>query len=882
MKKFLLLIGVSCLSLLSYAMHITGGEMFYTLTGQSGGNYTYHITLKLYRDCKSTTLLDQTSGIAIFENNTAHTMVLLNNAVPLSRSNTLNLTSPGPCIQNPPPVCYEVGYYEFDATLLASPVGYTIAYQRCCRIGGINNLIGSSTTGTTYTAQIPGTSSLASAPANSSARFIGIDTVIICQNNYFTYNFGALDADGDSLSYSFCDAYLGGGATGSNNALNSPTPIPPATPPYVPVTYNTPPYSAGSPMGSGVALNTFTGLVSGIAPAAGIYVVTVCVSEYRNGIVIAVQRKDVQIKIGDCSVAQADPAIFDIGGIRVVPGVAGCKSFTYNFQNDKTSPLIKTYYWEFSDGATYTVANPSHTFADTGVYTVKLVINRGLDCGDSATTTIKIYPGFFPGFTNTGVCVNKTTQFFDTTKTIYGAVNSWRWDFGETTVTNDTSRLRNPIYTYPTSGTKSVTFIVTNSVGCIDTVKKDIDILTKPPLSVTFKDTLICRSDSVQLHAVGSGNFSWTPAANILNDNTADPTVFPTSTSSYFVKLDYQGCIAFDTVKVNVIPFVTVAAMPDTTLCKGDTLRLYASTDGLKYLWNHVSTLNDPTLLRPTAKPVDDITVYTLTSMVGNCSSKDSVQVTLVPYPAVNAGPDTTVCFYTFAQLHGTTDGSVFNWSPTNTLINETTLSPIARPKKSTAYILTAFDTRGCPKPSRDTVVVIMNPEVIAFAGRDTSVVIGQTLQLAASGGVNYSWSPATALNNPFIYNPKAVYNGSFDSIRYTVTVTDSIGCGDEATVLVKIFKTNPRIFVPTAFTPNGDGRNEFAAAIAVGISKLDYFRIFNRWGQLVFETTVNGKGWDGRIGGVLQGSGTYVWIVRGTDYLGKVVFDKGTVTLIR
>jgi gliding motility-associated-like protein len=87
---------------------------------------------------------------------------------------------------------------------------------------------------------------------------------------------------------------------------------------------------------------------------------------------------------------------------------------------------------------------------------------------------------------------------------------------------------------------------------------------------------------------------------------------------------------------------------------------------------------------------------------------------------------------------------------------------------------------------------------------------------------------------------------------------------------------------VPTAFTPNNDGRNDVVRPIAVGLAQIQYFRIYNRWGQLVFETTVNGKGWDGKIQGLPQETGTYAWIVKGQDYTGKVVFEKGTVTLIR
>ncbi len=104
----------------------------------------------------------------------------------------------------------------------------------------------------------------------------------------------------------------------------------------------------------------------------------------------------------------------------------------------------------------------------------------------------------------------------------------------------------------------------------------------------------------------------------------------------------------------------------------------------------------------------------------------------------------------------------------------------------------------------------------------------------------------------------------------------------DSAFVTVRVFKTNPQVFVPTGFTPNGDGKNDVIRPIAVGLTKLEYFQIFNRWGQLVFSTTTSGRGWDGKIGGKEQGTGVYVWVVKGVDFTGKSVFAKGTVTLIR
>ena len=162
----------------------------------------------------------------------------------------LQLGTPGPCITNAPVVCYEVGYYEFTVTLPASLNGYTVAYQRCCRINGISNLSASGSMGATYTADIPGTSALPGAPENNSARFMGEDTVIVCGGYPFTYSFAAIDEDiTDELRYSFCEAYIGGGqANGPTGGANTPSPNPPLGPAYPAVNYSFP-FSSNSPLG---------------------------------------------------------------------------------------------------------------------------------------------------------------------------------------------------------------------------------------------------------------------------------------------------------------------------------------------------------------------------------------------------------------------------------------------------------------------------------------------------------------------------------------------------------------------------------------------------------------------------------------------------------
>jgi gliding motility-associated-like protein len=321
--------------------------------------------------------------------------------------------------------------------------------------------------------------------------------------------------------------------------------------------------------------------------------------------------------------------------------------------------------------------------------------------------------------------------------------------------------------------------------------------------------------------------------------------------------------------------------MGDTTICQGDPIKLNIFSDGLHYTWTPASQLDDAASASPVAT-TNANTAYKVIAVIGTCSANATINVTTIPYPYANAGNDTIICFQTPAQLHGLVDAASFLWSPQSALSNPAILDPVTTPSTTMAYTLSAFDTKGCPKPGRDTVVIKVLPKVNAFAGRDTSVVVDQRLRLNATGGEFYRWSPATGLSSTDIANPLAVFDKEDENIRYMLLAFNEAGCVDSAFITIKVFKTRPSVFVPTAFTPNGDGRNDILRPIAVGMQRLDFFGVYNRWGQLIFSTSINGRGWDGTISGTPQSSGTYVWAVKAVDFLGTPYFGKGTVTLIR
>ena len=178
-----------------------------------------------------------------------------------------------------------------------------------------------------------------------------------------------------------------------------------------------------------------------------------------------------------------------------------------------------------------------------------------------------------------------------------------------------------------------------------------------------------------------------------------------------------------------------------------------------------------------------------------------------------------------------------------------------------------------------DTIAkTIAISRVHAFAGNDTIAVVNQPIQLNGSGGTNYEWIPHDFLSDAFIPDPVAAL--ARDQ-TYILTVKNDDGCAAKDTIRIKVYE-HLDIYVPSAFTPNGDGRNDVLHVIAPGLKQLDYFRVYNRWGQVVFESKDLLKGWDGRINGQLPETGVYVWIMRGVNYLGDVIGRRGTVTLIR
>jgi len=352
----------------------------------------------------------------------------------------------------------------------------------------------------------------------------------------------------------------------------------------------------------------------------------------------------------------------------------------------------------------------------------------------------------------------------------------------------------------------------------------------------------------------------------------------------------------------NIIPQDTnyCAAQNTNTLFSslgtiGNVIGWQSSQDSVN--WVNVSPQNTDTFYN--VNGVNATTHYRMIAKNGVCpadtSSVANIYLFPSPYPVASIDPaDTTICYGTTIQLDALISiGTNYSWADTEPLsgTGDGTISSIpslvdgeASPSKTTDYIV-KIQNSGCPNTLSDTFHIVVIPPIIVNAGNDTSVVINQPLQLKATSNDTtqdiFLWTPALYLNNPNIPDPIGIYNSELDSLTYLVKATDAFGCYGTASVTVKIFKTLPDIFVPTGFTP-GKSTNNIFRPIPVGISSLQFFRVYNRWGQLVYSTSQIGKGWDGNLNGKPQDAGTFVWMVQGIDYLGKTIAKKGTMVLIR
>lgn len=346
--------------------------------------------------------------------------------------------------------------------------------------------------------------------------------------------------------------------------------------------------------------------------------------------------------------------------------------------------------------------------------------------------------------------------------------------------------------------------------------------------------------------------------------------------------------LVYDSLTFPVYDYLPFEILTDDTLvCGRDSARL--EVDHPMYSWTWWST--------PVSEIVggDSSTVYglpdttTLYFMYGRykgCQTDTgSLQVKVEPKPIVSIMPqDTTTCLRDSMQLRVNVGPAYwtqyfYNWSPNINLSDKFVKEPLffAQDNKDYLYVLAVQTPLGCT--NRDTTIIrARKPIDLDRVTTDTIIRFGNKIQLEAEGADFYLWSPGATLDNPNSPRPIAY---PFEPMYYTVYGISAFGCRDTASVRVDIdFQMTE--FIPTAFSPNGDGLNDKFTVFNLRFQKLVEFRMFNRWGEQIFQTDDPSTGWDGSYKGVAQDAGTYFYIIRMSRPDGALKTYKGEVTLIR
>lgn len=488
-------------------------------------------------------------------------------------------------------------------------------------------------------------------------------------------------------------------------------------------------------------------------------------------------------------------------------------------------------------------------------------------------------------------CGSNTVQFSNNS---FGA-SSYLWNFGDTTTTADTSISLNPSYTYPDTGTYTVSLVAfsTFNPGCTDTTIGTVTILPDYVVDFAFNQAScsysISFNDSSNSASGVTTQWSWNFGDGSPLVNTSDPTHQFPGPGNYTVTLvatSALGCVETISRVITIPPLVTLSVSSTSVQCFNDCngIAVAVANPGVPpyaFVWNDPNQQSTPIATNLCAGTY----TVTVTDALG-CTSAQQVTIN-TPLPLV-ASTNATSAYCNGACIGTATANIVGGTVPYSVVWNDptaqtgTTASSLC-PGNYSAIIT---DANGCTTLS-DTAVVLFDsfiPDVDATISDDT-IYVGQSVTLNAttnaSGIASYSWSPATGLSSPNVANPTATPT---QTTVYTVVMTDALGCSNTDTVLVvvqNVLCEEPEIFIPNAFTPNGDSNNDFMYVRGNTIRELT-FRIYNRWGQKVFETNDPSIGWDGTFNGKPATPAVYVYYVDAVCYDNQQFFKKGNISLIR
>jgi gliding motility-associated-like protein len=856
----------------SQASHIVGGEIYYDYLG----NNNYRFYLAIYRDCASTgASYDSPLPLSVF---TGSGIRVSNHDVSFPGSTVLPIIFDNPCITAPTGICTERAIYTVVLNLPPSVSGYIVAYQRCCRGPNVTNLVNPDDTGLTIEAIIP--PGAQNQYINSSARFVNYPPLVICNNEDLHFDHSATDPDGDSLSYELVTPH-----SGASPLSPAPNPIP--NPPYSNVTWGGS-FSQAVPLGPGstTTIDPTTGQLFVDANNLGLYVVGIRVNEWRNGVKISYVTRDFLFRVVNC-IVQLSAAVTDQEN---TPGfISYCQGLSFTFDNQSFGAT--SYYWDFGvNGITTdnsTAFEPTYTYPQPGTYHVMLVANPGWPCTDTTYIDLILENPFTIDFT-----FIDSTCFIDNTLDFQAQIingppsTQFNWDFGPNATPQNATSQQVSNVAFSSSQNNVVTLIGTYSV-CADTVSKAVFFYDKPDPVVGFQTNHECLgfTQTFLNNSTGSTNYSWDfgVSGTTTDVSTAvSPTfTFPTPGTYPITLIATSGPNCSDTSVQNITIYepLAVSFTHNDSLCvTTNSFNFVGNVTGpsiTNYSWNFGTHANPQS---STALNVNNV-VYdnsgtfpvTLTASFLNCSKTAQSEVFIfsiptvgftisnelkcVPYPAqfINLSHYEGQLLYFWEFGDG---GISIAENPLHVYTVDGTYS----------VQLTIVSTVGCIDTftllQQDLVTIHPRPvSDFSIDKTETNIYHSEIQFTDLSQGANHISYFFDELGSGST-DPNPRYTYYTDGMHYpSQIVFNQFGCSDTSFHQIAIEPFT--VYVPNTFTPDGnEHNNDFFPKL--GLTPVEWnLKIYNRWGQLVYQSDDFEEHWDGTYQGIPCKDDIYSYVIR-------------------
>ena len=519
--------------------------------------------------------------------------------------------------------------------------------------------------------------------------------------------------------------------------------------------------------------------------------------------------------------------------------------------------------YQWSNGSSLSdpaVPDPLAFPGSTTAYTVTVTGANG--CTDRDTVTVNVSTLVANAGTDIDLCIGDNVQL--------NASGGGTYQWSPASFLSNPA-IPNPVASPPT--TTAYTVLVTDQYGCHDQDVVQVTIHALPTVSVG-PDFIMCQLDSVQLTAQGAQLYAWSPPTALSNPNSGTPTTFPNQNITYTViGTDQWGCQDGDTLSITVLPAPTASATGPSVICEDSTAQVFA-TGGNSYEWSPPNLFDNPNIAAPIAT-LSSTTALVVRVIAGNgCDNRDTVVVQVTPTPVVEASPDRLICLGHSGSLIATGTEHIL-WGT-----GDTSRRITVGPDTTTVYTVTGW-VDGCPsKPDSVTVTVDRDLPFADFIASPDSgwLPLISTFINLSTGAVAWDWdfddgNKASGFSVSHVFQD----TGRFD---VQLIARNGNGCPDTITRRI-IVGVDFAIHIPNAFTPNGDGLNDYFNTPWFGVKEF-HVMLFDRWGMLIYESFDPDFQWYGVFKGEACQEGVYTYVIEARGHLSEKVKRAGTVTLMR